>query len=64
MQPNTVRTIASIEEGRLALDMDKKALLYVLTFISPRTRAVAAQRAQKHMFKLGTDAKTAKKPAD
>jgi hypothetical protein len=64
MQPNTTSTIASIEEGRLALDMDRKALVYVLTFISPRTRAIAARQAQRHMFKQGLEAKKEKRPAD
>jgi len=54
---NTVETINSIEEGRLALDMDRKALAYVLSFVNPKLRAVAARQAERHMFEQGLKAK-------
>jgi hypothetical protein len=58
---NTVETIASIESGNLTLDMDRRALAYVLSFVDPKARAIAARQAQRHMFKSGIDARTTPK---
>ncbi|WP_175720760.1 hypothetical protein [Burkholderia anthina] len=54
---NTAKTIATIGEGRLEVGMDRDALLYVLSFVSPKARAVAARQAQRHMFNRGFYAK-------
>lgn len=44
---NTAKTIATIGEGRLDVGMDRDALLYVLSFVSPKARAIAARQAYR-----------------
>ncbi|WP_261547180.1 hypothetical protein [Burkholderia multivorans] len=54
---NSAKSIAAIAEGRLYIGMDRDALLYVLSFVNPKARAVAARQAQRHMFNRGFYAK-------
>lgn len=54
---NTVESINEIEQGDVHLGMDRRALAYVLSFVSPRLRAVAARQAKRHMFEQGLRAK-------
>lgn len=58
---NTVGTINSIEKGEVSLDMDRRALVYVLSFVKPELRAVAARQAKRHMFESGIEARTTPK---
>ncbi|VVE72436.1 hypothetical protein PAN31117_04389 [Pandoraea anapnoica] len=57
----TVETINDIEKGQLCLDMDRRALAYVLSFVNPKQRSIAARQAKRHMFKHGINAKTPSK---
>ncbi|MGQ7938485.1 hypothetical protein [Paraburkholderia sp. D1E] len=52
MANSTIDTITAIEEGFVSTEMNRRAMAYVLSFVSPHARAVAARKAQHHMFML------------